>query len=1172
MTHTTAARGMLLLLAGCILSATARMTPVANADTDEIKIPPASRSVTLDGTIDSDEWADAACFRDMQIHHTFTPTGSGTYYPQPTAVYLKYDTEALWVATDCRETQSSYPRADADRSGQTLTLDDAIQVILATGAGDTNDAINVGGYEGATNTALPSVAHMYMFTANAAGAISRAYNEGPPLERALFEVRTGRTDNGWSLEMRIPFASAGITEPAGKVIQGNLVRFRPPGQTSWVTTGGGYRPMQYAPMLLLTEDLADSRTMQADAPEYTPTRDTPPSPPAQDTLVFHNLARQVVATIGKDAVGTRAVLNVPALKADTTVRITDASLHRVILHLDDLTPGQTCEATLDILQPNGTKVRSSNLQFTYTQPPEWYTHELADEYLHDKVPAPWTMPEIDGSMVRLAFCTIRFGDNGLPASITNKAGEMLAAPATLELSYDGKTLATEPGSLNLSRIDNAVLAEASHSTPAGTLHTRVRVEFDGFMIVKCYLEDANHRDIDKVQLRIPLRKSIAQFVNRGHSQDTLTLAGNNYSGPAGYLWTGTYDHGMTFSYDTPVFFSEDYRRQIQVHQHDNRADMVATFVDGARQVPTRDHIFRFFLHPTPTKDIPRRRLKGLISNWFEQWSDYQGYPDLKKIPEVKKLADEAHEKGQLQTVYFSHSLAENSPDFEEYRDELVTDPLRMWYRRRYNPGKGVPTYVCCTRGPFGELLLYGVNELIEQAGLNGVYMDGTSYPFSCENPAHYGCDDNGQVTWDGLLPTKIVGSRRFLTRLRGLFDARNEPCPLYSHTGGGLDIHTLSLCDFYREGEQLSRYLQGYRIPISQFLVGYTGVPWGYTGMIQYNKSFTRNTSSYSMLTWAVVHDTEVLGYVPEFTEQFLEEYRTPDSTFYPYWRQRPHLSMTAGDLPFSYYRKPDSSLVLVSNFGYDDQKVTLDVSKLYDEPVWAMDIEEGTAIPVSGGEVTIEVSNRLWRGVKITPGAQPADMPTHATGDDADVTQIESFTVRSFDPDQWSAGNTKTEVILGEQAHEETEGLPVLVKSPSNGYGDYLFDKPFGRNATIHLKLRRGNRMHIKFGDAYVHYYNSRFGVAGADPRAIDIRTFTPADSDAGSTVDFLMTIQDGVLNVSSDGKPLIIDAVLKDISHENTLMLRTWVDWFAIDVIELSTEVTDTAVPKPVVRHPVR
>lgn len=1135
--------------------------PVYADDTDiptcDIRIPVVLDGITVDGDLSPQEWADAAIIRDLK---DYAPKGDeARFVPKhvpKTTFYVGYDNEALYVAARCIEPMPGYPKAFPRESGDALTQDDSIQVVLGVGDDTMPQTIEVGGYPDALGTALPPVAHIYQYTVNAVGQAARSYNEGPCLDRTGFTAGARIQNGGYCVEMRIPFSSAGIVAGPGQTLYVNMIRFRPPETFSWKPVGFGYRPMRFGVAAMLAAEQQDLRTTQA-YPAVTQQDASQTRRYTKSAITYYPLAGLLVAKSDMDADKVdKLVLRVADTQYITTTTGIDEDVY---LRVPDL-PAGTYSAILEYVDRKDTVIHKAEHSFNVIDRPEWSGTKECLEYVHERIPQPWSMPQIEDHTVHLDHCDITFGRYGLPSSIVYDGREMMAGEGAIDVSIAGKTVVFTPEDVSVRPEGHSVVIDAFLTSSQAALQTKVLLEYDGFMVVKFRIVDVDPASVDHISLDIPLDRHAVRFINRGHSQDTIGYDHYGYEGPEGYLWAGTYDRGMAVSHDTPVFFTKNIRNRYSMQTTRDGTCIHVNMVDGKHQVPDDDYIFRLFLQPTPTK-APERlyTIKDEIKNWFEWWSDYQGYPDLKKIPQVKEHADESHAEGFKQFVYFSHSLAENSPPFPQFKDEFITIPVRKWGARAYGVGKGIPTWVCCVRGAYGDLLLNGIARLADEADLDGVYMDGTTLAFTCTNPSHLGCNNEQTISWDTITPTRIVGTRNFLKRLRGIFDSRGRTGPmLYSHTGGGLDIHLLSLCDIYREGEQLNRFLPGFRVPLSKFVVGYTGWPWGYSGAAQYSKAFEINNSCYGMLTWTLLHNSEAIGEYPAFSKELLREFRSEGATFYPYWKKQNHIAMTRGDMLYSYYLGKNKALLVVSNLGWEGRMAGFDISGLgIDSPV-AWDADHNQPVEIHGQSMLLDVPAWLFRAIVIQsqdtfikPEAAETSLAQQTTASDLP----KEFHLASFSADAWVAG-PHAEVLLGDETRKMNCVLPVWVTPDNKNRCSYtLADYEFGEEVLIRLKLQSRYRLEFGIGPLNIQFNGKKVIVHGGSTRDIHARYYQLPryDPDRISTVE--IAIKDRILDIRLDEKPLVVGARVLHMKPHSNLQLRTWGgNWFAFDIIEIS------------------
>ncbi len=893
-----------------------------------VNVPFSSHRVAIDGNVRDADWQDAAVIyanRDWR-GAVVTITGGVTLNIRPdTKVYLKYDNDTLLVALRCVENEPGYPKAYPRKSTDVFTDDDAVQVVLGTA--DENiivrEVLNMGGYPGAMNQPVSSADHYYQFTTNAVGANSRTYNEST-LERPLFASAVSRGHGKWTVEMRIPFKSAGISDPAGKTIFANVFRFRPPDMIGWFLPGfGGYVGMPFGTMTFLKKDMAGKRTLEAAPVQTASEAGETVQPEISGDIQWYPLAKCVASDItgGKPGKAAQAVLSVKGIGERKAI-LHAKSRTRLVF---DLPEGASLpqQAELTVTAQDGTQLLHKTQTLQPVEAPSWKDSKAGEAYIKDRIPRPWTQPEVHLRQVELCDKNITFGTNGLFASVKDSLGEMLAGPAELVIKANGRNIALKPGNCKVGCEGTAVRVNARQSFDGGAVESRSLMDYDGFTVVKIRVDGIKPKSIEHLALRIPLRKENAKFVQRILTQEILALSGFGWESCAGPVWLGGNDKGMSFNYDTDPFVSTNRRSQVQVIEAQGRTWLQINFVDKAGELSETGHIFRFFLQPTPTKPLSLRKQCSFLDFNWEQYSDYEGYPDLSKTANLKKQADEAHAKNRLFAIYTNNLLAENSPGFALYRNDLEALPPTVMYRRAYDPGKDVPCFLCCKRGPEGDLQLEGLSHFVREAGIDGVYSDGMSLAWECDNPSHKdGCGRKVTVTSDGDEISRVVGQRQFLKRLRGIFDERGKPFYLAAHTGGGIDINTLSFVDGYLEGEQLQRYRPGFRLPLATDAVGYCGRPWGLRTVF-WDCFYGRNGEIGWALAYSLIHDVEIhpgmydaMAIINGFEDDKLV-------TFYPYWRPQPHIKRLGGKSLYSYYRKSDAAMLVVSDLTWLPDKIS---------------------------------------------------------------------------------------------------------------------------------------------------------------------------------------------------------------------------------------------------------
>lgn len=1112
------------------------------ADAPVAKVPHVSIPVRLDGRVNEAEWGDAAII-------------SGGALGNPgTAVYLKYDQESLWVGVRCFEIEAGYPKAYVRQPTDLLENDDSVQVVLGITDNASGDrgAINFGGYAGATGQAVAAADYYYQFTVNSAGATSRFFIESP-LDRPLFEAKSAVLKGEWGVEMKIPFASWGVVNPAGRSFAMNVFRFRPPAMMAWYLPGfGGYAPMPFGTMTFLPEDQSAAKTVEAGAATPAAGGNTVQvvdnTRALAATLEWYPLSRKLIGqiTLPSDKSAAFAVVSVNG-EERLRQELTGDGPVNIVLSLTDKEKVPAA-ASLKVFSKSGEELTSGTVQVPPHETPKWLHTDAGRDYIDTKVPQPWTKPVIEGQSVKLYDKTIGFEAGAMPGSAVDGLGELFAGEPEIDLEIDGKPVTPAKCTPALSMDGLAVRVESEQGAGVGALKTRSIVDFDGFTTVKMCLRGVAPASVGKFSVIFSLKPEYARFFMRGLLQDTQELSGFGWEGQGTALWLGNQDKGLYFSCDTPLFLSDNPRTQMQIIEEEGRTCMRLNLVNAPGQIKDANHIFRFFLQPTPTKKLSLAKTginSGKVSLWFENWSDYQGYPDLKKMPEVAKNAAAAHQKGQPLILYFNQMLAENAPGFQEFKADFLVPPGLMWYRRAYDgPGKGVSCYVCCVHGPYGDLLLDGIRKLRDEGNIDGVYMDGTTVPWGCGNPSHPGCDGNSTVTWDGNDETRVTVTRNFLKRLRGIFDETGKPPLMIAHAGGGLDLPTLSFCDCYFEGEQLVRYRPDYAMPLHKFAVGYCGRPWGWrTDVLP--ELWRKQTAR--LLPWSLLHDTMVGYSCGELERKIYADYSDDATvTYFPYWRPQSEIKKEGGKVFFSFYKKADSTLLIVSNLGWLKQDAVLDIAELYPaQKINARNIVTDRLVDLEDSKVSLPLNAHSFVALRVSLGAAP--VAAKAPGKVA-------LDVSKFIPAQWKVNTTDAGVTV-----KGTNNGARVASTAQAAAASASFTPGIGPEGTLRIRLARDGRFRINLAGASLNW---SYGEATCVPPE-NTGFFYPATPDEAVAPNpdkpqmLVLSWKDGKLDAIHGDQPLAKGLTIKGLGSDAGLSFTTWAgNWFEFEVIAISSK----------------
>jgi len=345
--------------------------------------------------------------------------------------------------------------------------------------------------------------------------------------------------------------------------------------------------------------------------------------------------------------------------------------------------------------------------------------------------------------------------------------------------------------------------------------------------------------------------------------------------------------------------------------------------------------------------------------FHENWSRYQGYTDLEQVPKLKALAEACHARGMLFLVYFCQMMSDAAPEWPGLRDDFMVPPGLMWYHR---DDVKQDCWVSCVNGPYGELLLDGIAKLADEAGIDGVYMDGTTVPWDCANPTHPGCGEYlGDGTYRAHQP--IRATREFMKRLRSIFAQRRKAFFLDAHTGGAINVATQSFCDGYFDGEHLARYRPGFRLSPDTFLTAYMGKQFGFRGEFLPNRHTTDEALAISL-----VHDTATRGEPSEVDEAW-SDYEDRDTRYLPYWERSELYTVAPGTVLGSLYLKRDCALLVLGSQTEQPAECQVGIARLLrllPPGVEVCDAITGEALASSSGALSLPLSGRGWRMIEI--------------------------------------------------------------------------------------------------------------------------------------------------------------------------------------------------------------
>jgi len=646
--------------------------------------------------------------------------------------------------------------------------------------------------------------------------------------------------------------------------------------------------------------------------------------------------------------------------------------------------------------------------------PEWLGNRIG---VSDQVIAPWTPLRVESGLIRCWGREYVFGDAPLPRRLVTRGRSVLAGPIRITGKVAGRELAWQAKQAGFVVSSPAKAVWRYRGTAAGVqLDSRAQVEFDGMIRVDLRI-GARGTSLDDLTLEIPIKAEHAKYIH----YSAVNWGGSDAGGTGGetwqwnsrfmpYVWLGDEERGLAwFAESDDGWQLSDPSRAITVDKANGAATLRLHFLDK----PTRlEHplSITFGLQATPVKPVPARYYRiariwhgarygmendsapdgdGALLDYLwregvrtivfhQQWAEYYGLPITRENGDkLRSLVQACHKSGLRILLYFGYGLADISPEGKRWHDDMAVVPIIRW-----TGGRGaVDAFdAFCTRSAYSDFLIWGMDKLISEYDIDGIYFDGTSEPWACQNRKH-AC---GYLTEAGeLRPTyPIFAARDIIRRTYTLFRARKKDSIINVHMSANLTIPTLSFADSYWDGEQFESLQYGERapldvLPLDKFRAEFMGKQWGLAAefLVYEKRPFTTEEA----LAFTMLHDVLVR---PLDTGERLrlishiwkarEDFGTEQARWIPYWDERSPARSDRREIMVSLHSRPGrGALLVVSNLGATRERarVRLDLAALeLPADVQAADALTGESIRLSAATLAFPLERMGWRMVWVRP------------------------------------------------------------------------------------------------------------------------------------------------------------------------------------------------------------
>lgn len=622
------------------------------------------------------------------------------------------------------------------------------------------------------------------------------------------------------------------------------------------------------------------------------------------------------------------------------------------------------------------------------------------------IPAPYTPVQATATEFRCLGRVTKLGPMLLPTQMISARRQLLSSPVRIVTGLAMEGLAGS-GKLTGNDGDSATWEWKGRSKSFDTT-AKMTADCDGLCWYEVRLEPRQPVKLSSIRLEIPRKEPTARYLHSAAFQwgAQITTGLREYGGNwkqifMPYVWLGDEDRGLAWCAESDQGWrlseptnalqiktqGEEVILSANLLDHEETIDSPITLRFGLQATPVKPVSFawrakaRIYHGVTYQSDEPDANGKVLLDTlkdagvktviFHDMWPEYYGQITPANREEFRKLIEECHKRGLNFLVYVGYGVARSAPEIQGHHDEWSVMPLIPWV-----PGYKPETRTFdadCARSGWGKWLVQSIEKLFNDYDLDGLYFDGTSEAFRCQNESH-GC---GYRDNDGNLhPTYcVLDVRNVMRRIAEIVRKRRPEAILDVHMSASLTVPTLSFCDSYWDGEQYESYTSADRveIPLDAFRAEFMGYAHGLDAefLCYINRPFT--TEEAIAVSW--LHGVEVRPGNPEQLAvispiwRAMDKFGVPSAKWMPYWKGS---GVTADDssVKASAWAKDGTALVLASHLKREPltTSLRLDCGKLglKQSGLTAVDAVSGEALNVAGGVLSIGFDGMAYRLIEV--------------------------------------------------------------------------------------------------------------------------------------------------------------------------------------------------------------
>ena len=557
--------------------------------------------------------------------------------------------------------------------------------------------------------------------------------------------------------------------------------------------------------------------------------------------------------------------------------------------------------------------------------------------------APLEPIKMNANAITLSYKDLIFNNYGMPASIKVFNEEVLSAPIKYSITSKNREISFTIGKTNIiKQAPGIVIKENKQASNVVELTTHYEIESDGWMKYTFDIEAKKDIKIDDIQLDIPYKKEIAQYIMGMGLPGAEAPATHEakWQGPHDAFWIGDTRGGLycelrgasytgpllnLYHPAPPVSWDNQGKGGFRIKTEGNRRDAIV--YSGGRELKKGDKLqFECAFLITPVKKIDTRRqftdryYQSFINEDIEQFIPKglsiinilpPKYTSTKRetlnnppydISELKEVNSYWHSKGLRIKSYYQTREIYDIPEIWAFRS-LGTEILaggegkgHPWLREHYVDNY-TPQWYDREDSVFTmtAILTSGISRLLNY------YVEGIKWMVR-------------ETDCDGFYIDDSVFDREIIKRMKRVMNEIKPGCliDLHSNTGFSKGPATQYAGYFpYLDKIWFGESFQYSKMPPANWLVEVSGIPFGLMGdMLQLggNQWLGMVYGMTNRLGWI----TDGVYCDPTNVWEVWDKFGISDSKMVGYWDEKPVVSTSNNDVYATAYIKNNETPISI--------------------------------------------------------------------------------------------------------------------------------------------------------------------------------------------------------------------------------------------------------------------